>query len=114
MPLHRKGMYGIEDFEAIITFFFFLPFPYPCILIKKILNAQKAGAIGVLIYNNVPGIIPPVFENKSITIQTAGISDTDGAKLFDDIQKNGKDHNVLLTFTQERVEFENPTAGTFG
>ncbi|RUS22892.1 peptidase S8/S53 domain-containing protein [Endogone sp. FLAS-F59071] len=83
-----------------------------CVFTEKILNAQKAGAIGVLIYNNVPGIFAPTFKNNTITIQTAGISDADGAKLFADIQKNGKDYNVLLTFTQEQVEFDNPTAGT--
>lgn len=45
-----------------------------CPFVQKVANAQAAGATGVLIANNVAGVIAPGGADASITIPTLGIS----------------------------------------
>lgn len=48
----------------------------------KVLNCQAAGAVAVLIYNNVPGVFQPTSTTASgITIPTAGLQQADGINL---------------------------------
>jgi minor extracellular serine protease Vpr len=79
-----------------------------CTFDEKYRGAVQAGATGVVIYNNVPGLfagggIVPIDD-----VWAAGISDTSGAAivgLLDDGQE------VVLEFTDETVSTPNPTAG---
>jgi len=52
-----------------------------CGFAVKVKNAQNAGAIGVLLANNVAGAIAPGGTDATITIPSAGITQADGDKL---------------------------------
>jgi hypothetical protein len=44
----------------------------------KVINAQAAGAVGVVVANNVPGVIAPGGANAAVTVPVIGISLADG------------------------------------
>lgn len=52
-----------------------------CAFVIKVKNAQNAGAVGVLLANNVDGAIAPGGADATITIPSAGISLADGNTL---------------------------------
>jgi hypothetical protein len=52
-----------------------------CAFALKVKNAQNAGAVGVLLANNVDGIQPPGGADATITIPSVGISLADGNML---------------------------------
>ena len=52
-----------------------------CTFVIKVKNAQNAGAVGVLLANNVDGIQPPGGADATITIPSVGISLADGNRL---------------------------------
>jgi extracellular elastinolytic metalloproteinase len=61
----------------------------PCAFTIKMRSAQKAGAIGVIIANNVPG--PPIVlggTDNAITIPGVMVSQDDGAKIAAEIPNN--------------------------
>ncbi|KAI8074863.1 peptidase S8/S53 domain-containing protein [Gongronella butleri] len=78
-----------------------------CVFADKIKNAQAAGAIGVLVYNNNPGFFTPSASDPAITIPFGGITDKDGSRLFELAQKK----LVPATFDQGDTSFETPTSG---
>src|SRR3546814_7834229 len=50
-----------------------------CTFVTKVLNAQDAGAIGVLVYNNVATGLPGMGgTDATVTIPSQGISQADG------------------------------------
>lgn len=49
-----------------------------CTFVIKVLNAQAAGATGVLVANNVPGLIEPGGVDPAVTIPVLGLSQADG------------------------------------
>ncbi len=49
-----------------------------CTFVQKVLNAQDVGAIGVIIVNNVSGVVNMGGSNPAITIPTVSISQDDG------------------------------------
>lgn len=49
-----------------------------CTFDIKVLNAQAAGATGVLVANNVPGLVEPGGVNPAVTIPVLGLSQADG------------------------------------
>lgn len=54
-----------------------------CTFVQKVLNAQAAGAIGVLIYNNVANGLPGMGgTNADVTIPSQGISQADGQAII--------------------------------
>lgn len=53
-----------------------------CPFTQKAMNAQNAGAIGVILYNNVAGAIAPGGTDPSVTIPAAGITLADGQALI--------------------------------
>ena len=80
-----------------------------CTFVAKTLNAQAAGAVAVIIANNVDSGLPPLGGNSaSATIPTLGISQADGQALrdelpgvsvaftFDSSQLSGADSNGLV------------------
>lgn len=68
-----------------------------CYFSEKILNAQAAGAVAVVVFNNKPG--PPIVmggNSGGITIPAVMISDIDGATLKD-VLDSGTPVNVTLS-----------------
>ncbi|GAB1597035.1 S8 family serine peptidase [Lysobacter claricitrinus] len=79
-----------------------------CSFYIKASNAQAAGAIGVLLYNNAAGALnPTVAGTPSINIPTVGISAADGA-LIDGRIAAGP---TQLTWGNFHVSQPNPTGG---
>ena len=78
-----------------------------CSFYEKAFNAQAAGAIGVVLYNNVAGRVnPTVAGSPAITIPVVSISNTEGA-LIDGRLALGP---VDLTWTAEVSSFPNSPA----
>jgi hypothetical protein len=53
-----------------------------CAFAQKVKNAQDAGAVGAVLYNNVAGPIAPGGSDPTVTIPAAGISQADGQMLL--------------------------------
>lgn len=53
-----------------------------CAFTQKVKNAQNAGAIGAILYNNTAGGLVPGGTDGSITIRAAGVSQADGQALI--------------------------------
>ena len=86
-----------------------------CTFWEKSLNAQIAGAAGVVLYNNAAGLFaatvaPQVPGGAPITIPVVTISNTDGATLSGRIATAMTD-TIEITWTNEIGTFVNPTAG---
>ena len=52
-----------------------------CTFDTKVLNAQAAGAIGVLVANNIPGVVEPGGVNPAVTVPVLGISQDGGNQI---------------------------------
>ncbi|WP_010648288.1 S8 family serine peptidase [Oceanobacillus massiliensis] len=74
---------------------------------EKALNAQNAGAAGVIIYNNTDGIVNMATE-AAITIPQLFMLKSDGDALAESI-RNGQ--SVTLEFNGEKTTINNPDAG---
>ncbi|KAI8640225.1 peptidase S8/S53 domain-containing protein [Parasitella parasitica] len=81
-----------------------------CMFSQKILNAQEAGAIGVIIYNNIPGPVTPSISEGKVDIEYGGISKADGYELFHYLKRN-PDYDTI-EFLREDLSFPVPTAGS--
>lgn len=83
-----------------------------CFFYVKAFNAWQAGAEAVVIYNNVaggfsPSLAPPSAEDPPIEIPVVAITNADGVELHDRISAG----ETELTWTEETLTVENPTAG---
>ncbi len=79
-----------------------------CSFYQKAFNAQSAGAIGVVLYNNASGrVSPTVAGSPPITIPVVAVSDTEGG-LIDSRLAVGP---VSLTLTDQISFFPNPQTG---
>ncbi len=79
-----------------------------CSFNSKAFNAQNAGAIGVVIYNNVAGrVSPTVVGPPTITIPVVAVSDTEGV-LINDRLATGP---VTMTWTNQLDSFPSVTGG---
>jgi minor extracellular serine protease Vpr len=77
-----------------------------CSFNQKAFNAQSAGAVGVVLYNNVPGFFSPTVAGElAITIPVVAVSDVRG-RLIDGLLANG---SVTLTWTDQFTNEPNPT-----
>jgi len=77
-----------------------------CTFYEKARNAQAAGAIGVVLYNNVAGrITPTVAGSPAITIPVVAVSDTEGV-LINNRLASGP---VTMTWTASSGTFANQT-----
>ncbi|HZX80452.1 MAG TPA: S8 family serine peptidase, partial [Lysobacter sp.] len=77
-----------------------------CSFYIKAFNAQAAGAIGVVLYNNAAGALnPTVVGTPSINIPTVGINDVDGALLDSRIAAGP----TQITWGDFHVSQPNPT-----
>ena len=85
-----------------------------CTFHIKSLNAQNAGAIGVVLYNNAPAnrglFSATVAGTPPITIPVVSISDVDGELLAGRIPTAFTD-TIDITWTDQTGVFPNPTAG---
>lgn len=82
-----------------------------CGFYNKAINAQRAGAIGVVLYNNAPGAFSPTVAPvppgaEPVTIPVAAISVDAGASIYD-----GLAANHTLTWTDQVLETPLATAG---
>jgi subtilisin family serine protease len=79
-----------------------------CSFYIKAANAQTAGAIGVVLYNNAAGIVSPtVAGSPAVTIPVVSISAADGAAINDTIAGGA----TTLTWTSQSVSTPNATGG---
>jgi len=79
-----------------------------CSFYQKAFNAQTAGAVGVILYNNTTGIVSPtVAGNPPITIPVVSISAADGATLDGQVQAGG----AAINWQTGVVSVPNPTGG---
>ncbi|HSI60020.1 MAG TPA: S8 family serine peptidase [Ideonella sp.] len=77
-----------------------------CSFYQKAFNAQTAGAVGVVLYNNTTGLIfPTVAGTPAITVPVASITAADGALIDSAIQAGP----VSLTWTPDTGSFPNST-----
>jgi hypothetical protein len=94
-----------------------------CGFIQKALNAQAAGAIGVIIHNNAAGAPPPGLgggPNNAVTIPTVSVTITDGNTLRTALASGTVNVSILLDTTlragangagQARLYAPNPVVG---
>ena len=78
----------------------------------KAINAQNAGAIGVVIYNNVfgfltPNVEPPTADDPHVAIPVVSLTNTAGVALNNKIAAGP----TTLTWTDKSDSFPNPTGG---
>ncbi|MEO6264512.1 MAG: S8 family serine peptidase [Luteimonas sp.] len=79
-----------------------------CSFYQKSFNAQNAGAIGVVLYNNVAGRInPTVAGSPAITIPVVAVSNTEGALINGRLATDA----VTMTWTALQASFVSPTGG---
>jgi minor extracellular serine protease Vpr len=83
-----------------------------CGFYNKAINAQHAGAVAVVLYNNVAGALNPTVAPspagaEPVTIPVAAITAADGATIF-----AGVATNHTLTWTNQTIETPLATAGT--
>jgi subtilisin family serine protease len=88
-----------------------------CAFYEKAINAQAAGAVAVILYNNVAGVLNPTVVPPTdppglppVAIPVVGISDTDGATIDSRIATGGPDA-VTVTWTSEMTSVPMPTGG---
>lgn len=74
---------------------------------QKALNAQAAGAVGVIIYNNVPGVIN-MAGDPAIRIPFLSILQNDGLELKEALAAGSE---VAVAFDGEYLDIASPTAG---
>jgi subtilisin family serine protease len=80
-----------------------------CGFYQKAYNAQQAGAVGVVLYNNAAGFLTPtVAGTPAVTIPVVAISAADGALIDTRLQAGA----VTLTWTNQTTSTPNPTGGT--
>ena len=83
----------------------------PCGFYNKAINAEHAGAVGVVLYNNAVGALNPTVTptpagSAPVTIPVVAITQADGAEIYDGL---AADHT--LTWTDQVLEAPLATAG---
>ena len=83
----------------------------PCGFYNKAINAERAGAVGVVLYNNAAGTFNPTVTPSPVgappvTIPVVGISQDDGTEIY-----NGLAENDELVWTDQVLEAPLATAG---
>jgi minor extracellular serine protease Vpr len=80
-----------------------------CTFATKYFNAADAGATGVILFNNVPGLFAGTLAGAGVDgVWGVGISDGSGQLLLSLLEA---DMEVTLEFTDQQVTTPNPTAG---
>jgi subtilisin family serine protease len=99
------------DFPASVSGKIVLVRRGTCTFRQKALNAQGAGAVGVVLYNNAPGFVNPTVAGTgaAITIPVVAVSDTEGADIRAAIVAGGG--ASTLTWTPNSDYFPNSSGG---
>ncbi|GGK55947.1 hypothetical protein GCM10011509_00380 [Ornithinimicrobium pekingense] len=80
-----------------------------CTFHEKARNGQAAGATGVIIYNNVAGMInPSVAGDPAITVPVVAVSQADGTRLAEAALANG---STDITWVEGTEAIASPTGG---
>jgi minor extracellular serine protease Vpr len=83
-----------------------------CTFTVKVANAQTAGAVGVLLFNNAPGaIVAGLAGPPAITVPVSMVSNTDGALIAGLIDAAPVDQPVTMTWTHTPLSIPNPSGG---
>lgn len=118
-PVPEYNEYGCDSYlENIPTeqnpgTIYIMPLGGPCMISEKVLNAQEAGAIGVIMINPVDNIIYPGMEGnpENLTIPTMLIGFSDGNLLVRTVE-DGDDVEVLMTAENKQESiFFSPAEG---
>lgn len=78
------------------------------IISSKAINAQAAGAVGVLIYNNDIGLLTPAANDANLTIPVVGLAKDDGIAVLDLVNKS---EQLKVETPAEHHSFSVPTGG---
>ncbi|TML12022.1 MAG: peptidase S8 [Actinobacteria bacterium] len=83
----------------------------PCGFYTKAINAEHAGAVGVVLYNNAAGTLNPTVTPSPagappVTIPVVAITQADGLEIYDGLAEND-----ALTWTDQVLEAPLETAG---
>jgi hypothetical protein len=76
-----------------------------CAFSQKVKNAQNAGAIGAVLYNNVDGPIAPGGSDPTITIPAAGISKADGMMLSAALAQTANNGGNVAQWSSDKTRF---------
>jgi len=109
----EEGHFGCadEDFDEFPAEHVALIERGHCTFATKYLNAVDAGATGVVIFNNVPGMFAGTILDDGVEgVWGAGINQVDGQTLRD-LVLSEEEEAVTLGFTDETVTLPNPTGG---
>ncbi|RKP07590.1 peptidase S8/S53 domain-containing protein [Thamnocephalis sphaerospora] len=79
-----------------------------CNFLEKAINAQEAGAVAVIIYNNAPGIIHPVTSDPKITVPVIGIQQAHGLAILRSFRSGIA---AQAEFSKDILTLDNPEAG---
>lgn len=83
-----------------------------CTFYAKAMNAQNAGAVAVILYNNATGrfnptVVPPTASDPPVTIPVVAISNTEGALIDGRIAAG----DTTITWTDQVASFPSSTGG---
>ncbi|KAI8975324.1 peptidase S8/S53 domain-containing protein [Mycotypha africana] len=83
-----------------------------CTFTQKIINAQNAGAVAVIVYNNQPGTLTPSVSGEDVRIDYGGISKDDAYRLYRYLNhKASANSEMKANFQKEDQSLAVPTAG---
>jgi hypothetical protein len=84
-----------------------------CAFALKVKNAQNAGAVGAVLYNNVAGPVAPGGSDPTVTIPAVGISKADGETLSEVLapRVNNGGHTVPATVVAQLAFDKSRIAG---
>lgn len=107
----EEGYFGCEpaDFEDFPEGSVALIERGHCAFAQKYQNAVEAGATGVVVFNNVPGLFSGTIQDAGVEgVWGVGVDDASGAALVDLLESG---ETVTLTFTDDQLSVPNPNAG---
>ncbi|KAJ2557081.1 hypothetical protein EV175_001566 [Coemansia sp. RSA 1933] len=78
-----------------------------CTFVEKALNAQRAGAIGVMVYNYDQDLMSPTSESPNVTIPLVVIKGDDGLAILDQLKIGA----TSASATNHTMSVDNPTGG---
>ncbi|KAJ2633123.1 hypothetical protein H4R22_000702 [Coemansia sp. RSA 1290] len=78
-----------------------------CTFVDKAENAQAAGAVGIIVYNNEPELMSPTSVSPNVTIPLVVIKADDGQAILSELEFG----NVTASATNHTVSVDNPAGG---
>ncbi|PVU91588.1 hypothetical protein BB559_004059 [Furculomyces boomerangus] len=100
--------YGCKEFSSDIQGRFVFVKRGVCKFETKAINAERAGALALIVYNNKAGNAGMLIENHNINIPTVMISKKDGENILDRFQKTS---SIQVSVTRGNVEIKPRSGG---